>query len=345
MTPSMRPQPDSRLPEFLYAQGLASHGAEMRWTPLTGGVSSDIWRVDIGGRSLCVKCALPKLKVARDWRAPTSRNAYEWAWINFAFEHAPKAVPQPLAHDAKLGAFAMEFLDDASHPVWKARLLAGMADAGVARQVAGILGLLHAASARNASLPEQFKTDDIFYSIRLEPYLIATADAHPDLASELQGIAERTLRTHKALVHGDVSPKNILIGPASPVFLDAECAWFGDPAFDIAFCLNHFLLKCLPQRAHASDFLQCFDAFTQAYLTHVDWEDPGELEQRAAQLLPALFLARIDGKSPVEYLSREEDKELVRKTARPLIIKPASRLREVAAAWAGTLARAQGPRP
>lgn len=317
----------------------------MRWTPLTGGVSSDIWRVDIDGRSLCVKCALPKLKVARDWRAPTSRNAYEWAWINFAFEHAPKAVPQPLAHDAKLGAFAMEFLDDASHPVWKTRLLAGMADAGVARQVAGILGLLHAASARNASLPEQFKTDDIFYSIRLEPYLIATADAHPDLAPELQGIAERTLHTHKALVHGDVSPKNILVGPASPVFLDAECAWFGDPAFDIAFCLNHFLLKCLPQRSHAADFLQCFGAFTQAYFTHVDWEDPGKLEQRAARLLPALFLARIDGKSPVEYLAREADKELVRKAARPLIIKPASRLSEVAAAWAETLARAPEPRP
>lgn len=345
MTISMQPQPDPRLPEFLHTHGLAPHNATMRWTPLTGGVSSDIWRVDIDEQSLCVKCALPKLKVARDWRAPTTRNAYEWAWINFAFEHAPKAVPRPLAHDANLGAFAMEFLDDASHPVWKAQLLAGMADAGIALQLAHLLGRLHAASARDQSVPEKFKTDEIFYSIRLEPYLIATAQAHPTLATQLHRIAEDTLHTHKALVHGDVSPKNILVGPASPVFLDAECAWFGDPAFDVAFCLNHFLLKCLPQRAHSADFLHCFDAFIQAYFTHVSWEDPTRLERRAALLLPGLFLARIDGKSPVEYVTREEDKELVRRTAYPLIVRPANRLGEIAEAWRKTLACSATIRP
>jgi 5-methylthioribose kinase len=345
MTISMQPQPDPRLPEFLHTHGLAPHNATMRWTPLTGGVSSDIWRVDIDEQSLCVKCALPKLKVARDWRAPTTRNAYEWAWINFAFEHAPKAVPRPLAHDANLGAFAMEFLDDASHPVWKAQLLAGMADAGIALQLAHLLGRLHAASARDPSLPEKFKTNEIFHSIRLEPYLIATAQAHPTLAPQLHRIAEDTLHTHKALVHGDVSPKNILVGPDSPVFLDAECAWFGDPAFDVAFCLNHFLLKCLPQRAHSADFLRCFHTFAQAYLTHVSWEDPTELERRAAQLLPALFLARIDGKSPVEYVTQEEDKELVRRTAYPLIAKAASRLEEIAEAWRDTLGCSATIRP
>jgi aminoglycoside phosphotransferase (APT) family kinase protein len=337
---SMQPQPDPRLPEFLHAQGLIPEGAQMQWAPLAGGVSSDIWRVDVGGRVLCVKCALPKLKVARDWHAPISRNAYEWAWINFAFEHVPQAVPKPLAHDPQLGAFAMEFLDDASHPVWKAQLLAGMADTGTAKKVADTLGLLHAASAGSPSLPEKFETDHIFYSIRLEPYLVATAQAHPDLATELNRIAEHTLCTHKALVHGDVSPKNILVGPASPVFLDAECAWYGDPAFDLAFCLNHFLLKCLARRAQASAFLRCFDAFTQAYLARVSWEAPDDLERRAAQLLPALFLARIDGKSPVEYVTRQEDKELVRRAARPLIVRPVSRLGKIAEAWAQALAPA-----
>ncbi|MGB3289478.1 MAG: phosphotransferase [Burkholderiaceae bacterium] len=338
MKAATTPQPDPRLPAFLLAHGLAPQGADTRWTPLTGGVSSDIWRVDVDGRSLCVKCALPKLKVARDWRAPTSRNAYEWAWINFAFQHAPQAVPRPLAQDTELGAFAMEFLDADSHPVWKSQLLAGHADIGTARRVADILGLLHAASAQATGLADQFKTDDIFYSIRLEPYLIATAEAYPELSSQLRRLADSTLHTHKALVHGDVSPKNILVGPSSPVFLDAECAWFGDPAFDIAFCLNHLLLKCLPQRAHAAAFLRSFDAFVQAYLARVNWEDPQALERRAAQLLPALFLARVDGKSPVEYLTLEQDKDLVRQTARPLIAKPAARLSDVAQAWSNALA-------
>ena len=92
----------------------------------------------------------------------------------------------------------------------------------------------------------------IFHDIRLEPYLVATAGGHPDRADGAAAAGARSRpRPGAALVHGDVSPKNILVGPAGPVFLDAECAWYGDPAFDLAFCLNHLLLKCLwtPRRA------------------------------------------------------------------------------------------------
>ena len=53
-------------------------------TPLTGGVSSDIWRVDLQPEPVCVKRALAKLKVAADWRAPVERNAYEADWITVA---------------------------------------------------------------------------------------------------------------------------------------------------------------------------------------------------------------------------------------------------------------------
>ena len=92
------------------------------------------------------------------------------------------------------------------------------------------------------------------------PYLLATARAHPDRAAALESLAETTARTKFTVVHGDVSPKNILIGPRGPVFIDAECAWFGDPAFDLAFCLNHLLLKCLwvPAAAAAPSGLRHF---------------------------------------------------------------------------------------
>lgn len=330
--------PDPRLVDFLRASGLCPAGSDATWTPLTGGVSSDIWRVDLPDRRLCVKCALPKLKVARDWHAPTARNTYEWAWIQFASAHAPGCTPQPLAHDRELGAFAMEFIPPDTHPVWKDQLLAGQVHIDSARRVARILGHLHSASTRLAELPSRFDSDDIFYPIRLEPYLVATGELHSDLKSRLNQIADETLATHIALVHGDVSPKNILIGPRAPVFLDAECAWFGDPAFDLAFCLNHFLLKCIPQRAHTHRLLECFSIFTEAYLAQVDWEAPAELEARAARLLPALFLARIDGKSPVEYVSDEADRQRVRQAARPLIKSAPTRLAQVAAAWREALA-------
>jgi len=330
-------QPDPRLPEFLRAHGFAGPSDQMRWTPLTGGVASDIWRVDINDTSLCVKCALPKLRVVRDWYAPTSRNSYEWAWMVFAHEQLPQSVPRPMAHDPELGAFAMAFLDEATHPVWKSRLLAGHVDPGFAREVAARLGRLHAASADAPAVADAFPTDDIFYSIRLEPYLIATGQSHPDLEPILHKLAIDTLGTHKALVHGDVSPKNILVGPSAPVFLDAECAWYGDPAFDLAFCLNHFLLKCLPRPDRSDALLRCFEAFTNAYLAKVDWEPAEDIESRAASLLPALFLARVDGKSPVEYVIAESQKDLVRRTARPLIARPRHRLHEIATAWHQTL--------
>ena len=111
-------------------------------------------------------------------------------------------------------------------------------------------------------------------------------------------------------MHGDVSPKNILVGPKGPVLLDAECAWYGDPAFDIAFCLNHLLLKRLPRPERARELRVAFLAFVDAYFGAVSFEPRDGLEARAAQLLPALFLARVDGKSPVEYLTQESDKGL-----------------------------------
>ena len=117
-----------------------------------------------------------------------------------------------------------------------------------------------------------------------------------------------------ALVHGDVSPKNILVGPDGPVFLDAECAWYGDPAFDLAFCLNHLLLKCVWVPSAKEKLLQCFSVLSSSYLQRFS---SGNLEERTASLLPALLLARVDGKSPVEYLD-EAQRSFVRERARSL---------------------------
>ncbi|MDE2008044.1 MAG: phosphotransferase, partial [Rhodospirillales bacterium] len=158
-------------------------------------------------------------------------------------------------------------------------------------------------------------------------------------AEVLIALAATTAATKRALVHGDVSPKNILAGPAGPVFLDAECAWWGDPAFDLAFCVNHLLLKCLWTPSATRGFLACFDALAYAYCASIVWEPPAELEARAARLLPGLFLARVDGKSPVEYITAEADKSRVRRVARALLADPPDRLATIRAAWQDDLAR------
>jgi 5-methylthioribose kinase len=288
---------------------------------------------------LVVKKALPKLRVTQDWRVPTSRNASEVAWLQLASKIVPDAVPKILAHDAEAGLFAMEYLNASTHPVWKAQLYEGIVNLATAGEVGRRIGAIHSATAHDAELAHRFATDSLFHSIRLEPYLEATARVHQDLAEPLLALSHTTLTTHIALVHGDVSPKNILIGPRGPMFLDAECAWYGDPAFDLAFCLNHLLLKCLWTPHAASAFLAAFDRLTKTYLGMVDWEAVASLEERAARLLPGLLLARIDGKSPVEYVTNEASKEQVRRVARPLISVPPPRLETIRTAWAGELSR------
>ena len=326
-------EPDPRLPAFLERAGLVEAGENMTWTPLTGGVSSDIWRVDLPGRTICVKCALPQLKVATTWQAPVERNAYEWAWINFAAKHCPGNVPVPLACDEMHGIFAMSYLDPSRYPNWKKLLLDGTIDRTFAGHIGAIVARLHAASARDPSVAAAFRSDAIFQAIRLEPYLLATAAAHSDIAATLRALSARTASTRVALVHGDVSPKNILAGPHGPVLLDAECAWYGDPAFDAAFCLNHFLLKCVARPGRAEEYLACYRAFAGTYIDGVTWEPREAIEARTATLLPALTLARIDGKSPVEYLTDEQTRQKVRKAARELILDPSATLDVIATHW------------
>ncbi len=325
--------PDAVL-AFLRTHALVPADVMPRLTALTGGVASDIWKVEVGERVFAVKRALEKLRVARDWQVPVTRNASEVDWLRAAASVVSDAVPQVLAHDPALGAFAMAYLDPARHPVWKAELAAGRADPAFAAQVGRTVAAIHGATAHSDEIAQRFANDALFHAIRLEPYLEATAPAHPQIADRLMQLSRDTLATKVALVHGDVSPKNILVGPSGPVFLDAECAWYGDPAFDLAFCLNHMLLKCLWTPQAASAFLTCFDALANAYLERVMWEPAEALERRAARLLPALFLARIDGKSPVEYITDERDKARVRRVAVPLVASPPAQLVEVRAAWA-----------
>jgi aminoglycoside phosphotransferase (APT) family kinase protein len=296
----------------LRRMGLAAAGETVCLEPLAGGVSSDIFVARLAAGPVCVKRALARLKVAAEWRAPTERNRYEAAYLRFASTVAPGAVPEVLAADEESLAFAMPYLDPATHPVWKQLLRDGRTDPEFARRVGQVLARIHAASADRADLAREFATDANFHAIRLEPYLEATARAHPDLAPTLVAVSARTARTRRALVHGDVSPKNILAGPHGPVLLDAECAWFGDPAFDLAFCLNHLLLKAVWRPAHREGYARCFDTLAAAYLSAVCWEPAAELEMRAATLLPGLLLARIDGKSPVEYLRATANREWVR---------------------------------
>lgn len=299
----------------------------LRVVPLSGGVASDIAMVDLGARRLCAKFALPKLRVAAEWFAPVHRNAAEYSWLEFAATIVPGHVPRLYGRSAALQGFAMDYLDGTSIYLWKAAMLAGEPTRGEAKAVGDVLGRIHAGSTAPGFDAAPFRNRDDFRALRLEPYLSFTASRHPDLAGPLGAQEQMLYLADRVLVHGDVSPKNILIRDGNPVLMDAECATMGDASFDPAFCLNHLVLKAVHLPAQRTGLLASVGQFWAAYRAHVVWEDVVALEARVAALLPALMLARVDGKSPVEYL-QEPQRAQVRDLARGLILAPAATLSE-----------------
>ena len=301
-------------------------------TPLSGGVSCDVFRVETPSGTLCAKRALPRLRVATVWEAPTRRSHFEVEWLSVA-RVAGLNVPRVVAEWEDQHLFFMEWFPPADNPVWKAELAAGRIDPGFAAAVGRSIAAIHSATQGDAAIAARFATDDLFAALRIEPYLLHTARAHPDLAAIIEGIAATTQATRAALVHGDVSPKNILCGRAGPVLIDAECAWYGDPAFDLAFCCTHMLLKGVWHPQWEPQTAAAFDALHGAYLDAVTPALRGGIESRAIALLAAILLARIDGRSPVEYLTQDADRNRVRRAARQLLQDPPPTLAAFGARW------------
>jgi len=328
----MNTSPTLRFDRFLRKSGLLGATEQALYEPLTGGVSSDIWLVRTDTLTLCLKAALARLNVKQDWYVPVDRNAYEAAWLRMAGEIIPRAVPKILAEDSSDGLFAMTYFPPDTHLNWKTTLADGTTDPAFACAVGTAIARIHSETTNDPAVERQFATDAIFHAIRLEPYLEATATRHPDLASVLFNLSRTCAHTRLALIHGDVSPKNILVGPDGPVFLDAECACYGDPAFDLAFCLNHLLLKCLWKPPYSRGYIACYTALIDGYRSVLP-DRFSDINGRAARLLPGLMLGRIDGRSPVEYLTDGNHKELVRTVAANLLLSAPSGLDKVLATW------------
>ncbi|QUM72927.1 phosphotransferase family protein [Sphingopyxis granuli] len=286
--------------------------------PLTGGVSCDVWKVETAAGPIVVKRPLEQLRVAAEWHAPVERGASEVRWLKRARGVDPRIAPEVLAELPHYG-FAMRFLPDC--PVWKDELIAGRVDADFAAMVGARIAAVHAATANSAADRDAFPTQAMFRALRVDPFLLHVADHDAELAPVLRDLADALSATKIALVHGDVSPKNILVAADGPVFLDAECAVYGDPAFDLAFCTTHLLLKAVwldDTRLGAAAA-----ALVAAYRAGIDWEAPDGLLLRAGRLTAALLLARVEGKSPAPYLTDPEHKRIVRDQARALLRDPA----------------------
>ncbi len=278
------------------------HDPQARLAPMPGGVSSEIYLVEDGARKFVVKRALARLKVKDDWFADVSRNRSERDYLECVGRMMPGAVPQLYFSSDDAGYFGMEYLGK-DFLSWKHMLLAGEFSASHAQLAGQILGEIHRRTAGDEGLHKKFDTTQNFHQLRVEPYLLTTGKRHPALRALFDAEARRIESTREALVHGDFSPKNILIRGDRLVLLDCEVAWYGDPVFDVAFFLNHLFLKSLHHAPRSSGANKMMAAFWRAYARERSAAEALTIEKRLVPLLLMLLLARVDGKSPVEYLA------------------------------------------
>ena len=304
--------------------------------PLTGGVSSDVFLVHDGDRQFVVKQALPKLRVHDLWQADISRNRTEYEYLRYVGGILPDAVPKVYA--AGDGYFTMEYLGE-GFVNWKQMMLNGQCRPRHAAQAGGTLGVIHRMSAGNAEAARIFDTTNNFHQLRTDPYLVTTGQRHPELREYFERETIRLESTRECLVHGDYSPKNILIGEHRQIILDCEVAWYGDPAFDLGFLLNHLLLKSLYHAPNDVGLLQMLEQAVSAYYLErrLSAERQDEFDRRTAHLLLQLLLARIDGKSPAEYLTSDQKKDFVRRFVTALLPVTDMKLPQLFARWFAAL--------
>ena len=325
---------ESHILDLLRHDGMVSRHAVSR--PLAGGISSNVFLVEDKGKRFVVKQALPCLKVQDHWPADIARNRVEYEFLRYLGRAIPDAAPEVLA----LGKdyFVMEYLGP-EYENWKELLLRGDYQEQHAVQTGKILGALHRTSFCNSDLASMFDTTSNFHQLRTDPYLLTTGRRHSDLQAAFEHEALRLERTRECLVHGDYSPKNMLIGQGRVVLLDCEVAWYGDPAFDLAFLINHLLLKSLFHAPVTTPLQQMIEAFLARYYEEraIDPAQKADLDLRIVRLLLMLLLARIDGKSPVEYLTKEQKRDFVRNFVRSRLSSSRFHLGQIISDWFSSL--------
>ena len=293
---------------YLKTSGCISPDESPAFTTLRGGVSSRtvlVQRRD--GRDWVIKQSLQKLRVDVDWYSDPERIHREALGIRWLRELAPSAVPALVFEDHARHLLAMEAVPQ-PHFNWKTTLLAGIVDIEHVRQFGHLLGTIHRrASERRTETAAVFDDRSIFESLRIEPYYEFTALQVPESGGFMADLTASVRARRLTLVHGDYSPKNILVHEGRLVLLDHEVIHFGDPAFDLGFSLAHLLSKAHYVERRRQEFASAAESYWTAYrqsLREPPWAS--SLEEHAVRNTLGCLLARVAGRSPLEYLSHAQ---------------------------------------
>ncbi len=322
MTRDMQPGAEFR---DVVARLLEVETSAPTFTRLSGGVSSDIWRVDTASASYCAKRALPRLKVKALWEAPTARNAEEVRWLRTVRPWIGEQVAEVIAADEQRGIAVLAWYDPQRWRNWKTELLNGRVNIEIAARLGHLLGTIARRAAEQPALARSFDNRTLFDALRTDPFFRHLQSRYPAVAALIGELEQRGA----TLVHGDFSPKNILVDDSGDVrVLDAECATWGAAGFDPGYLLAHLLLKLehTGNRAllsAAKAFWRCYQIETglaRKTRTHPLLKEQ-DLDLQVYLTLAGMLLARVDGKSPVDYLTDAQQRS-VRARALSLLSQP-----------------------
>ncbi|MFQ6030527.1 MAG: phosphotransferase family protein, partial [Dehalococcoidia bacterium] len=242
--------------DYLVSQGLVTASRVCSVELLGWGVSNTLVKVCLRDDCLVIKQSLAQLRVAGEWFADRDRIDRERACIEvLSGILSPRSVPQVRHADPDNYLFVMSCAPEGGVN-WKEQLLGGEVDREVAHRVGEVLGQVHSRTSGDLRVRDEFIDDQPFIQLRIDPYHRRTAQAHPDLAELIHREARHMLEVKEVLVHGDYSPKNIIVTSGEVFLLDFEVVHYGNPVFDLAFMLSHLFLKSIHLPDRQSHFFQ-----------------------------------------------------------------------------------------
>jgi 5-methylthioribose kinase len=303
MTADPAPADATAITAFLRRRRLVAPDVEVQVEALPGGVSNDVLAVSAPGVDAVVKRALGQLRVEQLWLADPGRIDTEGRALQLAGRLTPGAVPR--VHDLHDGYLVIERAPRSWH-TWKDELLAGEVRVEIAERLGRLLGTWQRATAHDAWTRLQFGDRTAFIQLRVDPFHRTIARRHPELRDQIETTVEVMEQADVCLVHGDYTPKNVMVGPGPEDpdrlwVIDWEVAHVGDPTFDPAWTVGHLLLKTIHRPAVGPDYATA----ARRFLTALDAALGGAVVLDPAQLVrqtACLLLARVDGTSPAGYL-------------------------------------------
>ena len=301
----------------------------INFSMLDGGVSSEVYKVTTKSKIYCIKRSLSKLLVKKDWYADTKRLKYEYLWLKHCSKIIPNNIPKIYKFSSKLDILILEFLDEKKYETLKSKLLNKNIDKKIFVKISKDLFKIHKNSSNDIIKKMFTKNSKNFYDLRLDAYFNEVGRVYPFLNNKIKKIIKDYKKNSSTLVHGDFSPKNMLIYKKNIKYIDAETCNFGDPVFDVVFFSNHLLIKSIHIPNKKKQFIEAYKIFFQTYIKSIKLYHRENFMNRSIEMIPIMLLARIDGKSPVEYITKKNIKNKIRSLSFKLLSNPPTSLKNL----------------